>query len=895
MNKNILTVLLAIAVACTASPLLAQKKAKEKVKKPKPVREPIAPAIPRADWVEADFPFFSSVLDAKREGTGENNLTPRGIILPLANDCWVCFDTDLLRVSALWRGNGISDKALAPGSYHDVARKTPGGQFPAPQPEGKFWIGNGIFPGWQVADQISHDDPREPAPSPEEVGRGPIDKSLGQFRAVRLVKDGVVLEYTAAGAEIKEWWQSSLHDGVPIIERHVYVGASSKDLALILGARINGPSQEIEAGVTVTGDAELLDDEDLWIAKVPKHEGYISFCVTFADEQDAPAVAAGPLPTDAPAVRWPETVRTKLTLSQTDKAYVVDHIDLPEPNPWKRGVRPGDIQFLKDGTGILVTLDGDVWKVTGLSDEGGTPEWKRFASGLHEPMTCAIRDEEIYVFDRNGIWHLQDTDGNGEADVHELFSNAFAQTADMREFPSTIRLAPKGEFVIAKGGQEATTIGKHNGSVLRVSADGAQSEVLGYGFRQPSIGVNLRTGLVTSSDQQGQYIPSTPILIVKDKQFYGFISLKLPKEEYPAPIAEPLTWMPHSVNTSAMSQIWLFDAKMGSLNDTMLQICFNKPEVLSVVMNNRTSRPQASVVGLTNEFQYTPLNGSVNPIDGNVYIAGFQVMGWGNILDVAAGLGRVRYTGKPNPVPQEIVPMDKGVFVRFDITLNPEQATNPDNYSLGSWHYLRTANYGSAQYKADGSTGIDPLLPSATYLSTDGKAVFIAVPDMKPVMQLRVGWTLESKDGIDLSANAYTTPYELATFDPKKEGFGDIEVNLTPREATASNEAPASVEEGLRLSQVLGCVACHNVSDVDLGRVGPSWKGLFGSEREYVDEDKKPGTTIADEDYIRESVLQPMAKRGSKYLKGEYAMPSYDGIVTQSQLESLVLYIKSLK
>ena len=134
----------------------------------------------------------------------------------------------------------------------------------------------------------------------------------------------------------------------------------------------------------------------------------------------------------------------------------------------------------------------------------------------------------------------------------------------MREFPSTMRLAPGGEFVIAKGGQEATTIGKHNGSVLRISADGRRATVLGYGFRQPNIGVNLRTGLVTASDQQGNYIPSTPLHIVRDQQFYGFLSDKLPREVYPAPIADPLTWIPHAANASAMSQVWLFGAKHGA-------------------------------------------------------------------------------------------------------------------------------------------------------------------------------------------------------------------------------------------------------------------------------------------------------------------------------------------
>ncbi len=58
---------------------------------------------------------------------------------------------------------------------------------------------------------------------------------------------------------------------------------------------------------------------------------------------------------------------------------------------------------------MLVTIDGDVWKVRGLHQAGGPIVWRRFASGLHEPLTLAIRDEQIHVFDRNGIWRVRDT------------------------------------------------------------------------------------------------------------------------------------------------------------------------------------------------------------------------------------------------------------------------------------------------------------------------------------------------------------------------------------------------------------------------------------------------------------------------------------------------------
>lgn len=147
------------------------------------------------DWVERGFPFFSSVLDAGRAGAGvpARNLTPRGLVLRIGSDHWVGFDTDLLRVAAMWRGKGVTAKALAPGSYHQADKKTPGGQAALPEPDGKVWLANGIYPGWQNGNRPTFSNPREPAPSPEEVGRGPLTEPQGRFKAVRQVRSGAVL------------------------------------------------------------------------------------------------------------------------------------------------------------------------------------------------------------------------------------------------------------------------------------------------------------------------------------------------------------------------------------------------------------------------------------------------------------------------------------------------------------------------------------------------------------------------------------------------------------------------------------------------------------------------------------------------------------------------------
>src|SRR6266542_782413 len=139
-----------------------------------------------ADFVETNFPFFSSVLDARKLGheLPADNLAPRGIILNLGMDCWACFDTDLLRMSAVWVGPGISPVSMSQVSYHSPGTKAPEGQDSLPQIVGTPWLANGIYPGWQAGEQFSLTDPREPAPDNQEVGRGPLSASAGRFKAV---------------------------------------------------------------------------------------------------------------------------------------------------------------------------------------------------------------------------------------------------------------------------------------------------------------------------------------------------------------------------------------------------------------------------------------------------------------------------------------------------------------------------------------------------------------------------------------------------------------------------------------------------------------------------------------------------------------------------------------
>ena len=89
---------------------------------------------------------------------------------------------------------------------------------------------------------------------------------------------------------------------------------------------------------------------------------------------------------------------------------------------------------------------------------------------------------------------------------------------------------------------------------------------------------------------------------------------------------------------------------------------------------------------------------------------------------------------------------------------------------------------------------------------------------------------------------------------------------------------------GEKMFAELGCATCHR-SDTQ-GR-GPNLQGLFGKPVQLED-----GRTVtADENYIRESILDP----GAKVVNGfRPVMPTFQGLVSEEQLNALVAYVKSL-
>jgi len=100
--------------------------------------------------------------------------------------------------------------------------------------------------------------------------------------------------------------------------------------------------------------------------------------------------------------------------------------------------------------------------------------------------------------------------------------------------------------------------------------------------------------------------------------------------------------------------------------------------------------------------------------------------------------------------------------------------------------------------------------------------------------------------------------------------------------AGAAQETP--VMAGARLFSELGCATCHHTESAALG---PNLVGVFGSMQPMAD-----GTQVmADENYLRESILNSQAKLVAGYAP---IMPVFKGLITEEQLSQIIAYIKSL-
>jgi hypothetical protein len=624
----------------------------------------------------------------------------------------VLFDTETLRYAAGWTEGWLDLSKTHLATYK--------GELP-PRLVGRIQFTNEPGPGW--ARNGSFVDPRA-------TGLGVLPRSWAHYRGLYQHGSNVVFHYTVGEAEVLDMPGLMEVAGQPVFTRTLWIEKAHGNLSTKLFFGNEGPR------------ATNLSN------------GHYSFALA--------EVKANPRGIDlrrfvkgGPA-RWPSALTTAGRRGANTGAFAVDTITVPENNPWRSWMRLTAFDFFADGRAAVATWNGDVWIVSGIDEALRNVRWKRFAAGLFDPLGLKIVNDQLYVLERHQITRLHDLNADGEADYYENINNDAGVSPSYHAFAMDLQADRAGNFYYTRAGQRVEPVYPLNGGMVRVSPEG-RAELIAHGLRAANgMGIGPNDEIVCS-DNQGNWIPSARINLIRPGGFYGYVP-HAHTANPPSSYEPPICWIPQAVDNSGGGQVWVTSQNWPtSLKDHLLHTSYGMAALFDVLWETVDGVAQGGVVKLPLKFDSGIQRARFNPHDGQLYVVGLK--GWQTKGVKDGGFQRVRYTGQPLLMPIALHVRPQGIEIGFSDPLNRAEAQDLQNYSLEQWNYRWTEKYGSDDFSVTDpeKKGRDDVTVRSARLSADNTRVLLEIPGLQPVMQMRIRFALKAADGAPVDGEIYNT------------------------------------------------------------------------------------------------------------------------------------------
>lgn len=696
-----------------------------------------------------DFgPFVSLTLwkingpDSGAQYGTKDGIALKGIVVKLGgkSQACVCFDTDTMRYAVGWTGGFIDWSRTNTGQYK--------GDDPA-SGIGTARFGTKDGPGVGLSGVFK--DSRK-------KGVGPLDYEDAKYNGLYLNSNKVIFSYSVGGVNVLETPSLLESESGSAFVRTLSIAPSKRELNFVLCESAPG----LHALLSKTpSNVTLSSNNGREILTVRARENAVAFNVavcTATDKSltaDFNALDAADLPVliKGGAPRWPQTIETQGILGTGAGPYVIDNITLPEINPWNSWIRATAFDFFSDGKRSAVsTLSGDVWIVSGIDDGLKKLVWKRFATGLYEPLGLKIVDDVVYVLGRDQITRLIDLKGEGEADYYENFCSQWNISPSYHAFSFDLWTDKDGNFYFVNDGNQVEIGLPGHGVMFKISKDGKKIEEIASGLRAPNgmaVGPN---GEIVCSDNQGFWMPSSKINWVKPGMFLGFPGdprkqTATNKYVVPPTYDQPLCWIPYPYDNSSGGEAFITSDKWGPFKNKLVHLSYGKCTLLIVTTEDVDGQMQGGSMRLPLVFPSGVMRARFDSQDGQLYVCGMK--GWQTSAAKDGCFSRVRYTGAPVNMPLEVKTHPRGIDITFTCPLDEAAAKDTSNYALEQWGYLWSPAYGSADYKVSNpkEIGRDTIEVEYVNLSADKRTISIALKDVKPVMQLGIKMKLKAADG----------------------------------------------------------------------------------------------------------------------------------------------------
>lgn len=663
---------------------------------------------------------------------------------------WLLYDHDTMRVAAAWQGTGFIDwKGVAFDDSHQTHASI----------VGDVLFVNPVGPGCGRPTDGSFDDPRLRGRDGKPYG--PLPRDWVQYRGRYAHGDDVVLAYSVGDAEVLEMPGCVERGALTAFTRTLQIGRSTHDLLLrVAPASIGAALSEAPAS------ARLEVRDGFWTLAVPAAATpwRAKLWLGAGDRRALAALALAEPPandlaacTQGGPAHWAATLTTTIETDEGDGPFVVDTFTVPadDVNPWSSRMRFGGFDFYDDGRrAALSTWNGDVWEVSGL--DGSELRWRRIAAGLFQPLGLRIVEGTVFVACRDQIAALEDLDGDGEIDFYRCFNNDHQVTEHFHEFAMGLQTDAEGNFYYAKSARHALpALVPHHGTLLRVSKDGARTDIVANGFRAAN-GVCVNDdGTFFVTDQEGHWTPKNRINLVRTGGFYGnMMGYHDATSSDDAAMQQPLCWITNDFDRSPAELVQVRGGGWGALDGALLQVSYGSGRIFQVLRDTVGDAVQGGMIALPLPPLPTGvMRGRFHPRDHQLYVCG--LVGWSSNRTAPGGFYRVRCTGAPLRLPLALRAGARGVELTFDVPLDPETAADPESFAIRVWSLRRSSSYGSDHLD-------ERELPvRSVQLSTDHRTVTLAIPDLAPTRGLEIRYSIDASDGAALRGVIHGTIHAL--------------------------------------------------------------------------------------------------------------------------------------
>lgn len=421
---------------------------------------------------------------------------------------------------------------------------------------------------------------------------------------------------------------------------------------------------------------------------------------------------------------------------------------------WKPGdgiaLEVSGMDFTAEGKLAVAIRKGEVWLIDAGNGASSKPvTYTRFASGLHEPLGLLRDGDSLLVAQRTEVTRLRDTSGDGVADEYLTAGSGWNVSGAYHGYAYGPKRDGRGNLWVALNldmGERANNKIGWRGWAGIIDAGGA-FRPMAAGMRSPcGLGANAE-GDMFCVDQQGTWIPSTPIYHLRQGAFFlnpegiapqerpesplrlsAPVPDKLPYPEALGALPEmvpPAVWLPYNKMGRSGTDLVVCDqgGKFGPFDGQMFVGEFTDAKVSRVFLEKIDGQYQGAAFPFLAGFASGVARVLFGP-DGCLYV-GMTSRGWSSLGTKSYGLQRVRWNGETPFAIQEMRAQPDGFELVFTSEVDAASASQPASYALKSYTYLYSNAYGSPEID------VRPLAITSASVSTDRRRVRLKVEGLR--------------------------------------------------------------------------------------------------------------------------------------------------------------------